>query len=271
MQYKHLEKLDEIPELSRLTRIPSPPRSLFIRGQFQSQLFADCVAVVGSRRMTDYGRQVIDKLIPKLVLQGKTIVSGFMYGVDQYAHRICVAAGGKTIAVLGWGIDISLDPVDQQLAQDILNSGGLIISEWKNQLGTLWTFPVRNRIVAGLSQEIYVIEAAEKSGSLLTAELGLKFHKKIWAIPGPITSKTSYGTNTLIKTGKAEMWLGDRPIAAPSSTDPILRLLVSEPLSTNDIARRLKQPVAQVGARLSTLELTNQISLTQGKYHPNLC
>jgi DNA processing protein len=271
MQYKHLDNIVKYPGLSALTHIKPVVKSLFFRGHYHPRLFANCAAVIGSRRMTQYGRQVIDKLVPQLVLQHKTIISGFMYGVDQYAHQVCIDAGGATIAVLGWGIAAPMDPADVILADKIINSGGLLLSEWQNQIGTLWTFPVRNRIVAGLSTEIYVIEAAQKSGSLLTADLGRKYHKNVFAVPGPITSKTSVGTNRLIQSGQAEMWLGQTVDQTPWINDPILKLLADEPLCTSDIARKLCQTVAQIAARVSTLELTNQISQHEGKYYLSIC
>jgi DNA processing protein len=269
MQYKHVKDWQKIPELACLKKVSSPPKSLFIQGNFDPKIFNNCVAVVGSRRMTNYGRQVIEKLVPQLVFQGKTVVSGFMYGVDQYAHQVCIDSGGKTIAVLGWGITTQLQDYDKKLASDIINSGGILLSEWQDQPSTLWTFPARNRIVAGLSSDIYVIEAAEKSGSLLTADLASRFSKKIWAIPGPITSKTSVGTNLLIKQGKADMWLGEQPELHQQTDDPILKLLASEPLTTNDIAKKLNQPVAQIGAALTMLGITNQIIEREGKFYLN--
>src|SRR5258708_14202493 len=149
MSPKHVLNWRSLPELHRLHDAPSHPKELYARGTWNPDLFQNCVAVVGSRRMTEYGKQVIEKIIPELVFAKKTIISGFMYGVDQYAHEVCLQNGGKTIAVLGWGIDVPLDAHDTKLAKNIINSGGLILSEWENQKPTLWTFPLRNRIVVG--------------------------------------------------------------------------------------------------------------------------
>src|SRR3989344_3510628 len=100
------------------------PQELWYRGQWTPEVFTRCAAVVGSRRMTDYGRRVVDKLVPQLVAEGYTIVSGFMYGVDQTAHQVCVECGGVTVAVVGWGIDWKLEEADRRLAEKIVASGG---------------------------------------------------------------------------------------------------------------------------------------------------
>lgn len=217
MEYREVTDWSKRPELQQLLDVSTTPKHLYYQGQWDSQIFTKCVAVVGSRKMTVYGERVIEKLIPWLLSQNYTIVSGFMYGIDQYAHKICVENGGKTIAVLGWGITTPLVGSDAKLAKEIVDSGGLLLSEWKEQKPSHWTFPARNRIVAGLSTKIYVVEAAAQSGSLITARLALKLHKDLWAVPGPITSRTSVGTNKLIAQGKANMWLGDETTYLPKT------------------------------------------------------
>jgi DNA processing protein len=220
--------------------------------------------------MTDYGRRVIEKIIPHLVFEKKTIVSGFMYGVDQYAHEVCMENGGKTIAVLGWGIEQVMEGADRKIADRIVSSGGLLLSEWKDQEATLWTFPVRNRIVAALSADIIVVEAAVKSGSLITANIARKLKRKLWAVPGPITSRLSGGTNMLIAEGYAKMWQGDAPaIQIKKSDDPLLAVLEGDGLTANDIARRLGKPVSEIGAQLSLLSVTGQLNERGGKYYLN--
>lgn len=267
MHYQCLSNWRSVPELSGLSDLSNPPKQLYYQGKWSSKLFENCVAIVGSRRMTEYGRQVIEKIVPKLVFEKKTIVSGFMYGVDQYAHTMCLENGGKTIAVLGWGINRLLEGVEQQLAEQIVASGGLLISEWEEQKPTLWTFPVRNRIVAALCHDVIVIEAAEKSGSLITASIARKLKRNLWAVPGPITSRLSMGTNTLIAEGKAVMWLGDfLKTPSTSSDDPLIRALESESLSANDLARKLGEPVEKIGAQLSLLMLRGQLIEREGKY-----
>jgi DNA processing protein len=267
---KQVEDLKKLPELIRLSDLPSPPKHLFYAGTWDPALLSSCVAIIGSRRMTEYGRMVIEKIVPQLVFEKKTIVSGFMYGVDQYAHQVCVENGGKTIAVLGWGIKQPLEGADKKLADGIIKSGGLLLSEWEDQKPTLWTFPVRNRIVAALSEDIIVVEAALKSGSLITANIARKLKRRLWAVPGTITSKLSAGTNMLISEGYAKMWLGSAPkIQIQKSDDPLLSALEGDGLTANDIARKLGKPVSDIGAQLSLLSVTGQLLERGGKYYLN--
>jgi DNA processing protein len=267
LPYKRLGDWKALPEVIRLTDLPNPPRELYYSGAWNPELFLTCVAVVGSRRITEYGRRIIEKIVPRLVFEKKTIVSGFMYGVDQYAHKICIENGGKTIAVLGWGITRELEGTDRKLAQSIISTGGLLLSEWEDQKPTLWTFPVRNRIVAALSEDIVVVEAAIKSGSLITANIARKLKRRLWAVPGSILSRTSTGTNTLIAQGYAHMWLGDTPQQMPIMKDPLLALIQESELTVNDIARKLNKPVSEVGAQLSLLTVSGQLTERGGKYY----
>lgn len=246
-----------------------PPKQLYFMGRWDEAVLKNCATIVGSRRMTEYGRRVIEKLVPQLVLAGKTIVSGFMYGVDQYAHEVTLASGGRAVAVLGWGIANKLSAADKSLAERILETGGLLISEWEHQPAMLWTFPARDRILAALADEVYVVEAAAKSGSLITADWARRLKRKLYAVPGPITSRLSAGTNQLIASGMAQMWVGEvKPeMEKEKIKNPILKLLVQESLTANDVARKLKMPVAEVGAELSLLLLSGQITEKRGKYY----
>ncbi|MBI2029635.1 DNA-protecting protein DprA [Candidatus Gottesmanbacteria bacterium] len=270
MTYRRRENWKRFPELKRLKDLSTPPKEIYYTGNWNPEIFKKCVAVVGSRRMSEYGRRVIEKIIPQLVLQKKTIISGFMYGIDQYTHQICVESGGKTIAVLGWGINVKLDGYDKKLANKIVESGGLIISEWEEQQAAHWTFPARNRIVAALSSEIIIVEAAMKSGSLITARIGNRLKRKIWAVPGPITSRTSAGTNLLIAQNKAQMWIDSFLTSEKITTgDPLLDLLSNEALTTNEIARKINIPVSEIGAQLSLLTISGQLTEREGKYYLN--
>lgn len=217
--------------------------------------------------MTSYGERAIEKIVPGIIQQGKTIVSGFMYGVDQYAHQICCGNGGKTIAVLGWGIDQKLTGEDLKLAEKIVSTGGVVLSEWETQKPTHWTFPARNRIVAALAQEVIIIEAAEKSGSLITAKLASKLKRVVWAVPGPITSRTSAGTNNLIAAGKARVWVGATQVSKLQSDNPVLQILDMEALTADELARKLSIPISEAGAKLSLLLLSGTIVEKGGKYY----
>ena len=186
------------------------PKQLWYEGNWDPEIFEKCAAVIGSRKMTSYGRKALEKIIPQLVEDGWTIVSGMMYGIDETAHRLCMECGGRTIGVLGWGINYpGIGSRDKLLTKEIVRKGGLIISEWEKQAGTIWTFPLRNRITAALASDIYVIEAAVKSGSMITADWGIKLGRRIWAVLGPATSKVSEGTNELIRKGWAKPWLAE--------------------------------------------------------------
>lgn len=254
------------PELFRLLDLSNPPKNVYYLGDWNPELFESCVALIGSRRMTEYGRRVIDRIVPQLVFEKKTIVSGFMYGVDQYAHEVAVKNGGKTIAVLGWGINCAREGADKTLSDMIVASGGLIMSEWDNQRATLWTFPVRNRIVAALSTDVIVVEAAQKSGSLITANIAYKMKRNVWAIPGPITSSLSYGTNALIAEGKATMWMG-HPVQKTLTDNPVLHALGDALMSADELARNLGVSVSSVGAQLSLLTVSGDVVERGGKYY----
>lgn len=281
MTYGTYRAYAQLPE--QLRGIKPRVKQLFCRGEWRKGLFGRCVAVVGSRRMTSYGERVLERIIPVLVEAEVTIVSGFMYGVDQAAQKMCLECGGKTIAVLGWGIDWQMANGDRLMAEEIIKTGGLIVSEWENQAPQLWMFPQRNRIIAGLSQATLVVEAAQKSGSLITADWAKKFKRKLLAVPGPVTSKVSVGTNQLIKTGEAEMvqsgeeilealgWAAPTPNIGPMSPirliSPILVLLETEPLTVDEVAKKLGKSVEEVGAELSVLVLQGKIREEEGKFY----
>ena len=240
------------------------------------------LAIVGSRRMSDYGKKVIEKWMPALVQKGVTIVSGFMYGVDQAAHQACLDNGGKTIAVLGWGIDMKVSSDDEKLYQQILNAYSLILSEYEGEmLGNRATFPQRNRIVAGISDAVLVIEAAERSGSLITARLARVFGKPLLALPGLVSSKVAEGTNNLIKNGKAvmvtsaedvlnEMGLGTGQIKMEFGKkflgNPILDALESGEKSVDELSRVLKMPVSKLMEDILVMELEGLVENKNGKY-----
>lgn len=266
MDYRELKEWQKLPCLRMLLDLSTPPKHFYFYGRWNPKIFESCVAVVGSRKMTNYGQRVVEKVVSSFISQGQTVVSGFMYGVDQYAHRVCVANGGKTIAVLGWGIDTKLTHEDLELAEKIISSGGLIISEWQSQKASHWTFPARNRIVAALSKEVIVIEGALSSGSLITARLALKLKRELWAVPGPITSRTSEGTNNLIATGLAKMWLGESPNQLQSD-NPLLQVLDNEALTADEMARKLNKPVSEIGSQLSLLLLSGHLKEKGGKYY----
>lgn len=184
--------------------IDNRPVFLYIRGNIEN-LYEDCIAIVGSRNASIYGRNVARKIARELADRNINIVSGLAAGIDKFAHLGALESKtGKTIAVLGTGIsDNEIYPFEnKKLFENILESKGTIISEFK--LGTKplkYNFPLRNRIISGLSTKLIVVEAAKNSGSLITADFALEQGKDIYAVPGNITSENSVGTNELIKQG----------------------------------------------------------------------
>lgn len=187
----------------RLKEIPDPPNSLYVRGA-EIEEERPTLAVVGSRKMSEYGRRACEKLVAGLADYDIQIVSGLAYGIDSVALRSALKAGIRTIAVPGSGInDRVLYPrAHLSLAHEILTTSGTLISEFEpSQRADKWTFPQRNRIMAGLSDATLLVEAAERSGSLITARLSLEYNREVLVVPGEIFSKTSRGTNDLLRDG----------------------------------------------------------------------
>ncbi len=195
--------LNTIPE--RLRHIASPPKQLFVSGaDIATLLKRKSVAVVGSRKVTAYGRQVTTDLSGKLAEQGIVIISGLALGVDAIAHQAALDAGGLTIAVLPGPLETIYPRSHQRLAEQILASGGALVSEYPaGTAGFLGNFVARNRLVSGLADALLITEAAQKSGSLHTARFALEQGRDVLAVPGNITSPMSMGTNTLLKAGAA--------------------------------------------------------------------
>jgi len=278
---------DEVMEVSKekwqasRREIKPEIKHLFYKGNVELLLDkAPRLAVVGSRRMTDYGLRVVEKWLPELVQAGVTIVSGFMYGVDQAAHRVCLENGGKTIAVLGWGIDWPVKSEDANLYKKILEVDSLIVSEYADTLAPeMWMFPQRNRIVAGVVDAVLVVEAAEKSGSLITARLAREQGKKLLAVPGGVFSKVSAGTNGLIRTGSARMVASAGDVLSElglavgqvrldlegTPKNPILAVLEAGERSTDELGRALKLPVTKVMEMIFELEMEGVVETVNGK------
>lgn len=185
---------------SNLKQIYDPPIALYYIGRFEINDFA--IAIVGSRRTTNYGAFSAKKLSYELAMRKIQIVSGLARGIDSIAHEGCLDAGGKTIAVLGCGLDSIYPPENKGLFEAIIKSDGLVLSEYPPGMPPLQhNFPARNRIISGLSSGVLVVEAARRSGSLITACYALEQGREVFAIPGNIDCVYSKGTNRLIKDG----------------------------------------------------------------------
>ena len=200
MEVKILPKSDW-PEL--LLEINDPPKKLYIKGTLPGDDFI-FLSVVGSRKYTNYGKTACETLIEGLRGQPVVIVSGLALGIDSIAHKKALEVGLTTIAIPGSGLDESVlyPSTHKNLARQIVEKGGCLISEFEPDFkATAYSFPQRNRIMAGISRAVLVIEAEKKSGTLITARLALDYNRDVFAVPGPIFSANSEGTNMLIKNG----------------------------------------------------------------------
>lgn len=195
--------IDDSAYPGRLLRIASSPKELFYLGASPQEWANEtCVAVVGTRAVTPYGKQVTEQLVTELCNRGVHIVSGLAIGVDTVAHTAAVRAGGKHIAVLAHGLDQIYPTSNTELARNILRAGGTLVSEYAEGTPSLkQNFIARNRIVSGLATALLITEASEKSGTLHTARFALEQGIDVFVVPGNITSPQSAGTNNLIKAG----------------------------------------------------------------------
>ena len=257
-----------------LAQIDTPPFLLYYKGNFPTS--PTQIGIVGTRKITGYGKTVTEALTTDLVKAGLTIVSGLARGVDTVAHKTCIEHGGKTIAVLGGGLNTIYPPENAGLARQIELESGCILSEFPPEYPHLaGNFPARNRIIAGLSIAIIVTEAAEDSGSLITARFAAEQNKEVFAVPGPITSSLAQGPLSLIKDGaklvsSSEDILSELGISSDKLTndrkneliavlDPIsnqiFEIIKNEPRHLDEISRELNLQPAQTSAILIRLEI----------------
>jgi DNA processing protein len=194
--------LDDGSYPNLLREIDDPPITLYVRGNWQACLDMPCIGVIGSRQCSTYGQNASEMLSRDLASRGICIVSGLARGIDTAAHRGAIRGQGKTVAVMGTGLDGVYPKENKKLVNEILDSGGAVASQFP--LGTPpipENFPYRNRIISGLSLGVLIVEASERSGSLITARLAAEQNREVMAVPGNITSGNSFGTNYLIKSG----------------------------------------------------------------------
>jgi len=259
----------EFPALLR--SIHDPPPGLFLRGSASAELLArPAVAIVGARACSGYGASVARMLGRELAQAGLVVVSGMARGVDAEAHRGALESGGPTVAVLGCGIDRDYPAAHAQLARRIADSG-LIVSEYAPGVEPApWRFPARNRIVAGLCAATVVVEARERSGALITADLALEEGREVFAVPGEIGSALSVGTNGLLKLGAAPLTGAADVLSSfglePAQADVDDRLLGLLPASADELVRRTGMSAAEVARALVELELAGAASAHDGVY-----
>jgi DNA processing protein len=274
----------------RLKEIPFPPPLIFVKGEIKTE-DSLALAIVGTRRASYYGTKTCRSLARQLALRGVTVVSGLARGIDTAAHQGSLEEGGRTLAVLGCGLDVVYPPENRELYSRIPENGALV-SEFL--LGTppeAHNFPRRNRIISGLSLGVLVVEAGGKSGALITAKFALEQGREVMAVPGPITSPTSLGPHRLIQrwaklvqdvedilvelpqTRGAVRLEGAEPPEAPVSPrptmfqvdDPLLPLLGSEPLQLEELVQASRLPAPDVMSRLTLLELQGLVRELPGK------
>ncbi len=235
------DKIEIIKKSSRnypeiLKEIPDAPKQLYVRGSLPKDHNLN-FAIVGTRAASDYGRTLAFKIAKELAELGFNIVSGLALGIDTQAHLGALEGKGRTTAVMGSAIDDnSIYPSENlNLVKKIISSGGAVISEYEpGTKSEIWFFPERNRIISGLSRGVLVVEAPHKSGALITARVALEQNREVFAIPGSIFSKNSYGTNDLIKSGAKMVTTVDDILEELNLTD-------LKTVSLRDISRREKK------------------------------
>ena len=270
-----LLKPSEFPAI--LNEISDPPKQLYLRGDMPAPE-KKWLAVVGARACTPYGRQVVEHLIGGLAGYPVVIVSGLAYGIDAEAHKAALKSGLTTVGVPGSGLDwkVLYPKANQGLAREILAAGGALLSEEKPETAAAdWTFPKRNRIMVGLSQATLVVEAKEKSGSLITAKLATEYNRELLVVPGSIFSESSRGAHQFLKLGATPatepadilkaLGLADaKPMNLEERTDlseneiAVLKLIAS-PIPRDELIRALDMPTTEVNVLLSAMEIKGLI------------
>ncbi len=279
---------EDYPE--NLKNIPDAPALLYLKGKRELLKNPLKIGVVGTRKITSYGETVTEEFVKNLVDSGFIIVSGLALGVDAKAHKTALENNGLTIAVLGSGVDICI-PTENKDIYDEICKKGLIISYFNpGTEATPGTFPARNRIVAGLSLGVLITEGTEDSGSLITADFAREFDRKVFAIPGPITSEYSKGANKLIKNGAIAVTDGEdiikslniviSNVSEKSQKDPhvamllrmtedeqgVFELLSTQPLHFDEIVRKMGRSTSEIGSLLSMMEIKGIIKNKEGEY-----
>lgn len=260
----------------RLKEIDQPPPVLYLRDNLQPE-DEWAVAIVGTRGITAYGRQVTAEIASVLARRGVTVISGLARGIDAEAHKAALNAGGRTLAVLGSGVDQIYPPEHRQLANQIIASGALMSDYAPGTPPDGVNFPPRNRIISGLSMAVIVIEAGERSGALITAEFAADQGREVFAVPGNINAPKSVGCNRLIHQGARPLLTPEdvlesldlasfqqqRVARAVLPKDEVearlLSVLTREPMHVDDIRARVDMPIEKVSATLALMELKGMV------------
>lgn len=263
----------------RLRDLDHPPDPLWIDGDVDA-VSARAVAIVGTRRMTAYGERVARALAATCANAGLVVVSGLAQGIDSAAHRGALDAGGRTVAVLGEGIALFVATVRGRRRPLVprIRAHGALVSQYAPAFSAQpWAFAKRNATIAALAELVVVVEAPARSGALITAEDADRLGRPLYAVPGPLGSASSVGTNALIAAGRARALVDERLLpdalaltqAAPTSAslDPIVQALAAGPLDADSLGRRLRQTESELVERLVRLTLSGAVTKTpDGRY-----
>jgi len=265
----------------RLRQLDQAPPLLYLRGELKPE-DEWAVAVVGTRRVTAYGRQVAEELGDYLARNGITVVSGLALGVDGAAHQAALNAGGRTIAVLGNGIDKVYPPRHRQMAEQIIENGALLSDYPLGTMPESHNFPPRNRIISGLSMAVVVVEAGSKSGALITAGFAAEHGREVFAVPGNVYAPQSKGTNRLIRDGAHpllefeellqvldlahadEHKTARKVLPADATEAKLFEVLRQEPMHVDEIRKHTDLPIEQVTATLALMELKGLVRQVGG-------
>ncbi len=272
---------DNFPRL--LQETPFPPELLYIEGSLPDETLIH-IAVVGTRRCSNYGKEACEKIVADLAEYKIVIVSGLAIGIDAAAHKAAISNNMKTIAVLGSGLkdDVLYPRQNFRLSQEIIEKGGCVISEYPYAMkAALYTFPQRNRIVAGLSKGVFVVEAPERSGALITANFALDYNREVFTLPGSIFSENSKGTNNLIKSGATPVVSGEDILEAlgfeietaekeKPDLSPLEEKIISaltEPMTRDELIRKTGLTAKEINPALSILEIRGIIKESGGEIY----
>ena len=269
---------------SRLREIDQPPPVLYIRGEYLPEdVFA--VALVGTRRVTPYGRQITEEIAAFLAANGMTVVSGLARGVDVIAHTVALKAGGRTLGILGSGVDKIYPPEHRALAEQMMERGAIISDYAPGTPPDASNFPPRNRIISGLSLAVVVIEAGETSGALITAEFAAEQGREVFAVPGSILAPQSKGTNKLIQQGAlpllnasdlmqalnltrvGEQKAARRALPADAVEAQLLSVLGEQPIHVDELRNQTGLPIEKVSATLTLMELKGMVRQVGGMHY----
>ena len=269
---------------ARLKEIDQPPPVLYVRGEYLPEdVFA--VALVGTRRVTPYGRQITEEIAAFLAANGMTVVSGLARGVDAVAHSSALKAGGRTLGILGSGVDKIYPPEHRALAEQMMERGAIISDYAPGTPPEASNFPPRNRIISGLSLAVVVIEAGETSGALITAEFAAEQGREVFAVPGSILAPQSKGTNKLIQQGAlpllnasdlmlalnltrvGEQKAARKALPADAVEAQLLSILGEQPLHVDELRNQTGLPIEKVSATLTLMELKGMVRQVGGMHY----